>query len=50
MPQLARQLRDLGIGAVTQQRLDVGTIRLRVGGRGHERAVQLDVDLTEQRM
>lgn len=29
--QLTRQLRSLDIGAVTQQRLDVGVIRLRVG-------------------
>ena len=50
VPQLTRQLRDFGIGAVTQQRLDVGTIRVRVGRRGNERAVQVDVDLTEQRM
>ena len=50
VPQLTRQLRDLGIGTVTQQRLDVGTIRVRVGRMDHERAVQVDVDLTEQRM
>ena len=50
VPQLTRQLRDLGIGTVAQQRLYVGAIRIRVGRRGHERAVQIDVDLTEQRM
>ena len=50
MPQLTRQLRVLGIGTVAQQRLYVGAIRIRVGRRGHERAVQIDVDLTEQRM
>ena len=50
VPQLTRQLCDLGNGAVTQQRLYVGTICMRVGRRGHERAVQVDVDLTEQRM
>ena len=50
VPQLTRQLRDLDIGAVTQQRLDAGTISIRVGGRGQERTVQVDVDLTEQRM
>ena len=47
---LTRQLRDLEIGTVTQQRLIVTTIRVCVGRRGHERAVQVDVDLTEQRM
>ena len=50
VPQLTRQLRVVGIGTVAQQRLYVGTIRIRVGRRGHERAVQIDVDLTEQRM
>ena len=45
--QLTRQLRVLGIGTVAQQRLDVSTIRVRFGRRGHERAVQVDVDLTE---
>ena len=50
VPQLTRQLRVLGIGTVAQQRLDVSTIRVRVGRRGHERTVQVDVDLTEQRM
>ena len=50
VPQLTRQLRVLGIGTVAQQRLYVGAIRIRVGRRGHERAVQIDVDLTEQRM
>ena len=50
VPQLTRQLHDLGIRAVTQQHLYVGTICIRVGRRGHERAVQVDVDLTEQRM
>ena len=49
MPQLTRQLRVLGIGTVTQQRLNVGAICIRVGRRGHERAVQVDVDMTEQR-
>ena len=48
--QLTRQLRDLGIGTVAQQRLYVGAIRIRFGRRGHERTVQVDVDLTEQRM
>ena len=33
VPQLTRQLRELGIGAVTQQHLYVGTIRIRVGRR-----------------
>ena len=50
VPQLTRQLRDLGSGTVTQQRLYVGTIRVPIGRRGHERTVQIDVDLTEQRM
>ena len=50
VPQLTRQLRVLGIGTVAQQRLYVGAIRIHVGRRGHERAVQIDVDLTEQRM
>ena len=50
VPQLTRQLRDLGIGTVAQQHLYVGAIRIRVGRRGHERTVQVDVDLTEQRM
>ena len=50
VPQLTRQLRVLGIGTVAQQRLDVSTIRVRVGRRGHERAVQVDVELTEHRM
>ena len=50
VPQLTRQLRVLGIGTVAQQRLYVGAIRIRVGRRGHERAVQIDVDLTEQCM
>ena len=50
VPQLTRQLRVLGIGTVAQQRLYVGAIRIRVGRRDHERAVQIDVDLTEQRM
>ena len=50
VPQLTRQLRVLGIGTVAQQRLYVGAIRIRVGRKGHERAVQVDVDLTEQRM
>ena len=50
MPQLTRQLRVLGIGTVAQQRLYVGAIRIRVGRRGHERAIQIDVDLIEQRM
>ena len=49
-PQLIRQLRRLGVGSVTQQRLYVGSIRLRVGRRGHERTVQGDVDLTPQRI
>ena len=40
----------VNIGTVTQQRLYVGAIRTRVGRRGHERTVQVDVDLTEQRM
>ena len=50
VPQLTRQLRVLGIGTVAQQRLYVGVIRIRVGRRGHERTVQVDVDLTEQRI
>ena len=50
VPQLTGQLRGLGIGAVAQQRLYVGTIRIRIGRRGHERTVQVDVDLTEQRI
>ena len=51
VPQLIRQLRRLGIGSVTQQRLYVGSIRVRVGGRrGHERVVQREVDVAEQRM
>ena len=50
VPQLTRQLRVLGIGTVAQQRLYVGAIRIRVGRRGHERAVQVEVDLTDQRM
>ena len=50
VPQLTCQLRVLGIGTVAQQRLYVGAIRIRVGRRGHERTVQVDVDLTEQRM
>ena len=49
-PQLIRQLSRLGVGSVTQQRLYVGSIRVRVGRRGHERTVQGDVDLTPQRM
>ena len=49
VPQLTRQLRVLGIGTVAQQRLYVGAIRIRVC-RGHGRTVQVDVDLTEQRM
>ena len=47
VPQLTCQLRDLGIGAVTQQRLCVGAIRICVGRRGHARTVQVDIDLTE---
>ena len=50
LPQLTRQLRGLGIGIIAQQRLYVGAIRIRVGRRGHERTVQVDIDLTEQRM
>ena len=50
VPQLTRQLRGLGIGAVTQQRFEVGAKQIRVDRRGHERIVQVDVDLTEQRM
>ena len=51
VPQLIRQLRRLGIDSVTQQRLYVGSIRVRVGGRrGHERVVQREVHVTEQRM
>ena len=50
VPQLTRQLRVLGIRTVAQQRLYVGAIRIRVGRRGHERAVQVEVDLIEQRM
>ena len=50
VPQLIQQLRGLGIGAVTLQRLEVGAIRIGVGRRDHEHAVQVDVDLTKQRM
>ena len=50
VPQLIRQLRRLGVESVTQQRLYVGSIRIRVGRRGHERAVQGEVDLAEQRL
>ena len=50
VPQLTRQLCDFGVVAVTQQRLYVGAIRIRVGRTGHQRTVQVDVDLTEQRM
>ena len=50
VPQLIRQLRDLGIVAVTQQRLYEGAIRIRVGRRGHQRIVQVDVDLIERRI
>ena len=50
VPQLTLQLRVLGISTVAQQRLYVGAIRIRVGRRGHERTVQVDVDLTEHRM
>ena len=35
VPQLTRQLRDLDIGTITSQRLYVGTMRIRVGRRGH---------------
>ena len=49
VPQLTRQLRGLGIVAITQQRLYGGTIRIRVGRRGHERTFQVDVDLSEER-
>ena len=48
--QLTCQLRDLCIGTIAQQRLYVGTICISVGRKGHERTVQVDVDLTEQRM
>ena len=47
LPQLSRQLRGLG---VSQQLLCVSAIRKCVGRRGHDRTVQVDVDLTEQRM
>ena len=50
VPQLIRQLRRLGTESVSQQRFHVGSIRVRVGRLGHERAVQGDVDLTPQRM
>ena len=50
VPQLVRQLRRLGVESVTQQCFYVGSIRVRVGRRGHERTVQGDVDLTSQRM
>ena len=50
LPQLTHQLRCLGICAVTQQRLDVGAMRIRVSRRGHERTVQVDVDLTKELM
>ena len=50
VPQLIRQLRRLGVESVTQQRLYVGSIRVRVGRRGNERAVQGEVDLAEQRL
>ena len=50
VPQLIRQLRRLGVESVTQQRLYVGSIRVRVGRRGHEHTVQGEVDLAEQRL
>ena len=51
VPQLIRQLRRLGVESVTQQRLYVGSIRVRVEGRrGHECAVQGEVDIAEQRL
>ena len=50
VPQLTRQLRVHGVRTVAQQRLYVGAIRIRVGRRGHGRAIQIDIDLTEQRM
>ena len=46
--QLARQVRDLCIVTVTEQHIDVGPIR--IGRRGYERTVQLDIYLTEHRM
>ena len=48
--QLTHQLRLLGIVAVTQQRVDVGAVRIRVGRRCQECSFQVDVDLTEDRM
>ena len=36
--------------SVTQQRLGVGAVRIRVGRRCHECSFQVDVDLTEERM
>ncbi|RLJ22856.1 hypothetical protein DJ031_00115 [bacterium endosymbiont of Escarpia laminata] len=41
---------DVSLATVTQQGLEVGPVRVRIGRRRHERAVQRHVDLTEHRM
>ena len=48
--QLTRQLRLLGVIALTHQCPGVGAVRIRVGRRCHECFVLVDVDLPEKRM
>ena len=50
VPQLASELSLLRLGAVTQKRFDVGTKRIGVRRRRHERVVEVYVHLAEQRM
>ena len=48
MSQLTRPSRLFGFNTIIQQRVNVGTKRIRIDRRDHERVVQVDVDLTEQ--
>ena len=50
VPQMASELSLLRLGAVTQKRFDVGTKRVGVRRRRHERVVEVYVHLAEQRM
>ena len=48
--QLTRQLHLIDIVALTQNRLDVGSVQVRIGRSDHDRVPRVDVDLTEHRM
>ena len=50
VPQLAGELSILRIGAVTQYGIEVGAKRVSIRRRRHQRVVEVDIHLAEEKM